>query len=173
MWGFLATSYDSITSDDNSANKPYFCLSLLANLADILRPVDARLIILGIFMIFSILIWNPTGQVGWLLSKTKKMVYLMCLEIPRKLYVQSLQRPTLPWWPELLVLVVYTLTIWSYIYYFLVRLLARELEFLWDIPQYLEWNKYPWGQYYMVHHFVSWVAQDLSNLGVLCLPSWM
>ena len=64
MWGFLATSYDSITSDDNSANKPYFCLSLLANLADILRPVDARLIVLGIFDPFKLAIRHPTGNIG-------------------------------------------------------------------------------------------------------------
>ena len=40
MWGFLATSYAPITANENLENKPYFCLGLLANLADILRPFD-------------------------------------------------------------------------------------------------------------------------------------
>ena len=50
---------------------------------------------------------------------------------------------------------------------------AYDLEFLWDIPQDMELTKYPWGQYSMVHLFVNLVAQDLSNLEVLCHPSWM
>ena len=49
MWGFLATSHAPITANDNLENKPYFCLGLLANLAYLLIPVDATLIILGIF----------------------------------------------------------------------------------------------------------------------------
>ena len=36
-------------TNENLSNKPYFCLGLLANLADLLRQVDARSIILGIF----------------------------------------------------------------------------------------------------------------------------
>ena len=53
MWGFLATSHAPITDNDNLSNKPYFCLGLLDNLADILIPFDARYIILGIFDPFS------------------------------------------------------------------------------------------------------------------------
>ena len=49
MWGFKATPNAPTTANKNLTNKPYFCLSLLANLADILRPVDVRLIILDIF----------------------------------------------------------------------------------------------------------------------------
>ena len=49
MWGFLATSHDTITANENVANKPKQCLGLFANLADLLIPVDARSIILGIF----------------------------------------------------------------------------------------------------------------------------
>ena len=58
-----------------------------------------------------------------------------------------------------------------FFYYFLVKLLARELEFRWDIPQYLKWTKYPWGWYSLVHQFLRCVAQYLSNLGLLCLNS--
>ena len=49
MWGVLNTSHDPITANENLSNKPYFCLGLLANLADILIPVDSRSIILVIF----------------------------------------------------------------------------------------------------------------------------
>ena len=49
MWGFLTTSHAPITANENLVNKPYFCLGLLANLTDLLRPVDSRLIILDIF----------------------------------------------------------------------------------------------------------------------------
>ena len=50
MWGFLATSHAPITANENLLNEPYFCLVLLANLVDILRPVDVRLIILCLFI---------------------------------------------------------------------------------------------------------------------------
>ena len=53
MWGLLATLHAPITANENLSNKPYFCLGLLANLEDLLRPVDARSIILGIFDPFS------------------------------------------------------------------------------------------------------------------------
>ena len=49
MMGFLETPHAQTTDNDNSVTKSYFCLSLLANLTDILWPVDARSIILGIF----------------------------------------------------------------------------------------------------------------------------
>ena len=48
MWGVLDTSHAPTTANYNLGNKPYFCLDLLANLEDLLRPVDARSIILGI-----------------------------------------------------------------------------------------------------------------------------
>ena len=49
MWELLSTSHGSITSNNNLANKPYFCLGLLANLEDLLIPAVSRSIILGIF----------------------------------------------------------------------------------------------------------------------------
>ena len=52
MWGLLATSHATMTAIENLANKPYFCLDLLANFEDLLRPVDSRSIILGIFDTF-------------------------------------------------------------------------------------------------------------------------
>ena len=65
IWGFLATSHASITANENLENKPYFSSNLLANLADILRLVDARPIILGIFdPFYPFARWHPTGKVG-------------------------------------------------------------------------------------------------------------
>ena len=52
IWGFLAASNAPITANENLSNKPYFCLGLLANLAYIMIPVDARSVILGIFTFF-------------------------------------------------------------------------------------------------------------------------
>ena len=52
MWGLLSTSNDSITANENLANKLYFCLILLANLEDLLTPVDYRSIILRILIPF-------------------------------------------------------------------------------------------------------------------------
>ena len=49
MHGLLASSNDTITAIDSLSNKPYFCLDLFANLVGLLRPVDDRSIILGIF----------------------------------------------------------------------------------------------------------------------------
>ena len=37
--------------------------------------------------------------------------------------------------------------------------------------EYYSRSGYPWGKYYLLHRSVSCVAQDLSNLEVLCLPS--
>ena len=51
--GFLATSHAPITANKNLSNHSYFFLDLLANLADLLRQVDARSISLGIFDPFS------------------------------------------------------------------------------------------------------------------------
>ena len=53
MWLFLAISHSPTTANEILANKPYFCLGLLAYLADTLIPVDVRLIILGVFYPFS------------------------------------------------------------------------------------------------------------------------
>ena len=52
-WGFLSTSHATIRVNENLPNKSYFCLGLLENLADLLIPVDTRLIKLGIFDPFS------------------------------------------------------------------------------------------------------------------------
>ena len=46
---FKSTSHDPTTANDNLENKSYFLIGLLFHLVDILIPVDARLIILGIF----------------------------------------------------------------------------------------------------------------------------
>ena len=54
MWGFLATSHSPITSNESSPIKAYLFWVLLANLAYLLRPVDSRLVILGIFDAFFI-----------------------------------------------------------------------------------------------------------------------
>ena len=48
-WEFLSNSHSPSSTNDNLANNPYFSLDLLANMADLLRPVYARLIILVIF----------------------------------------------------------------------------------------------------------------------------
>ena len=52
MWVSLATSHAPITTYENLSNKPFFCLGLLANLVDLLGPVDAILIVLGVFILF-------------------------------------------------------------------------------------------------------------------------
>ena len=49
MLRLLSTSHAQITDNDHLANKPYFCLSLLGNLSDLLRLFDTRSIILGVF----------------------------------------------------------------------------------------------------------------------------
>ena len=51
--------------------------------------------------------------------------------------------------------------------------LSTWLGFFWDLPQYMEWTKYPWGQYSLVHQFMSFFAQYMLNWEVFCLPSWM
>ena len=51
MWVFLSTSRARVTDNDSLANEQYFCLGLLANLVDILKLVDARSIILGLFIL--------------------------------------------------------------------------------------------------------------------------
>ena len=49
MWGLLATLHYQITANENLADKPYSCLVLLAKLEDLLRSVDSRIIVLGVF----------------------------------------------------------------------------------------------------------------------------
>ena len=49
IWGNLSTSHAPNTANDDLLNKTYFCLGLLSNLADLLRSVDARLVMLVIF----------------------------------------------------------------------------------------------------------------------------
>ena len=68
IWGFLATSHFPTTANYSLANKPYFCLGLLANLADLLSPVGSIPSIFRVLSIISLIIylarWNPTGYVG-------------------------------------------------------------------------------------------------------------
>ena len=64
IWVFLAIYHAQITANDNFANKPYFCLILLANLADLLRLVDARSIISGSLSFSPLAKWPPTGCLG-------------------------------------------------------------------------------------------------------------
>ena len=49
MRGFLSTSHATIITNENLSNKPHLCMGLLYKLLDLLRPVDTRSIILGIF----------------------------------------------------------------------------------------------------------------------------
>ena len=58
MCELLSTSHATINANDNIENKPHFCLDLLANLEHLLRSVDPRLIILGIFDPFSPLLYG-------------------------------------------------------------------------------------------------------------------
>ena len=53
MWGFWATPQDPTTTNNNLANKPYFCLFLLSNRIDDLIPFLAKLFTLCIFDPFS------------------------------------------------------------------------------------------------------------------------
>ena len=156
IWGFLAAHMLQLLLMRISWNKPYFFLCLLANLAYILRPVDTRLVILGIFTIVIPHEMAPHWSRWMIFEQSKLLVNLMCFEIPWKLDFWSLQRLTLPLWTD-----------------FLVWILAHELEFWWYLPWYLELTKYPWVKYSLVLHFLRCIAQYLSNLGGGCLPSWM
>ena len=57
----------------------------------------------------------------------------------------------------------------SVLLYSLKQHLDCVLEFHWDPTQDMEWTKYPWSQYYMVHFSMICFAQDLYNLGVFYL----
>ena len=106
----------------------------------------------------------------WIIVEWKELyLNLVFFELPRNLYVWSLQRNMIPYCSDLLVRAVRTATTW----YSLEQRSSRDLEFLLDIHQDMEWTKYPWGQYSLVQHFVVYNAQDMSNLGVLWLTSWM
>ena len=71
MWGFLSISHATITANENLSNKSYFSLVLIANLSDLLIPVYAKSIILGIFdPVYPFTIWHLTGSVGRLLGET-------------------------------------------------------------------------------------------------------
>ena len=97
----------------------------------------------------------------------------MRFKLPWKLDVCALQRHTISLWHKFLVREVLTAMIWAFYYYSLERYLYQDLGVRWDLPQDLEWTKYLWGQYSLVHHSVRCVAQDLSNLGIFFLPSWI
>ena len=56
---------------------------------------------------------------------------------------------------------------------FICVTLSIWVKWFWDLPQDLERTKSHWGQYFMVHHFVIFFAQYLSNLEVFYLLSWM
>ena len=49
----LFTSHNPINTNNNLADKSYFCLILLANLADILRSFDVRSNVIDFFDTFS------------------------------------------------------------------------------------------------------------------------
>ena len=87
FWGFLATSHAPVTAYDFLSNKLYFCLGLLSNLADLLRPVDARLIILGT-LIYFFPHYMASHWASWMLVDQNELyLNLMFFDLPRKLYV--------------------------------------------------------------------------------------
>ena len=95
MLGLLATLYAPITSNYNISHKQYLCLGLFFNLADILIPVYARSIILGMFDPFF-----PreisSNWVHWMIVERNELdLNLICFELPQKLETRSLQRHTL------------------------------------------------------------------------------
>ena len=176
MWMFLATAHAPTTANENLENKPYFCLGLLANLADLLRPVNTISIVLVIFLPFLPYLHREIASCWacWtIVERNQLSLNLMCLEIPWKMGVRALLRHTLPCWMDFLVRASWTAETWAFYYYCMERRLACDLGFLWYITQDMEWTKYPWGQYSLLHCSVSCVAQDLSNLVLLCLPSCM
>ena len=112
--------------------------------------------------------------VSWIIVEKKKLnLNSICLKLPRKLCIKALQRQYLPLWPGYFLLTVRTATAWACYYYSLGQCLARNLGFQWDITQDLDQTNCHRGQYYLVQQFVSRVAHDMSNLGVLCLTSWI
>ena len=111
IWGLLATSHDTITANENLANKPHFWGGLLANLVDILRPAYAISIIFKKIILFLphniASHWSP-----WMIvEKNELLVNLMCFELPRNLDVWSLHRLTLPHKLDFLLLIVHTVTV--------------------------------------------------------------
>ena len=101
----------------------------------------------------------------WMIVERNNLfVNFMCFKLPRKLDVRSLQRLTLPFWPNIIVLVVRTTTMWSYFYYFVVQLLSRELEYdgifldIWSEPSIPDVNN-------------IWCATLWAALNKIC-PIW-
>ena len=108
-----------------------------------------------------------------LVDKNQHSLILICFKIPWNLYVRAMQRQMLPLWPDFPVRVVQIAAEWQFYYYSLEQCSDRVLEFCRNVTKDLEWTKYPWGQYYQVHRSVICNEQDLSNLGVFCLTSWV
>ena len=63
-------------------------------------------------------------------DRNKLSLNLMCLELPHKLDVQSLQIQVLPCWPDFFVFVVCNATTWEFYYYSMGQHLAHDLVFL-------------------------------------------
>ena len=150
-----------------------YILSLLSNLENILIPVDAISIILGIFYPFSpskygiplVALYNFWAKWTFL----KFYVFQTPLEFGRSitseagtLLLEGLSCTYVMDYDDVIVLLLFS-----------GKRLACDLGFLWDINQYLEWTKCPRGQYSLVHRLLIYVAQYMYNLGVLWLPSWM
>ena len=111
---------------------------------------------------------------SWIIFERNKIsLNLMCFKLPRNVDVWSLLRQGIHHWPYFIVRAVRTATAWYCYYYDIGQHSARELEVFRDLSQYLEWTKYRWGKYFLVQRFASYLSQDLSNLGVFWLPSWM
>ena len=114
MWGFLSTSHAQTNANDNLSNKPYFCLGLLTNLSDLLIPVYARSIVLGIFTPFlPFLPYLPLKMAShwarWMIFEQNKLYFnLMCFKLPWNLGVRALQIQAPPLWPNLIVRIIRT-----------------------------------------------------------------
>ena len=106
MWGLLSMPHATTIAYENLVNKPYFCLVLLANLSDILKPVYVRSRILGIFYPFSPLSSSQNGiPLGALDDCWENQLYLilMCFKLSRNLDVCAIHRNIIPLWSDFLV----------------------------------------------------------------------
>ena len=170
--GFLDTSHAPITANYNLANKPYFCLGLSANLADLLRPVDAISTILENFDPFYPLSPSRYGIPMVALDDCWSKQTLFKFDMFRNpleygcFFISETDAPLLArlyftWGLDCSGVSVLLLLSWA--------TLGSWLGIFWDPTQDLKWTKYPWGQYSPVHRYVTWVAHDISNLGVMCL----
>ena len=81
---FLVTSYAPITSNDNILNIPIFVWVYSPNLSDLLRPVDARSIILGIFDPFIPYLPHKISSswARYIYFEKKLPLNLMCFKLP-------------------------------------------------------------------------------------------